>query len=184
MEETLVNQDISDSYEDIDSGLIKKWNYKDVVPILNLPTEEDNKIMSDIIKNLEECIYDGIKSNKVVAIPYIGMLGKNEVAVELKSERTLIALSRHHMTREDFKQFYRELKEECAERVRIKRQYLTYMRKVRIEQKSKYEKLLTKFGKVYAETWLFAWSMLDYVPFEQDVEDAYQALSDEDYYEV
>lgn len=182
--EVSVKQDISDSYEDIDSGLIKKWNYKDVVPALNLPTEEDNKIMSDIIKNLEECIYDGIKDNKVVAIPYIGMLGKNEVAAEIKSERKLITLSRHHMTREEFKEFYRELKEECAERVRIKRQYLAQMRKVRVEQKPKYEKLLARFGKVYAETWLFTWSMLDYVPFEQEVEDAYQALSDEDYYEV
>ena len=182
--EALVNQDISDSYEELDANLIKKHTYKDIVADMQLPTDEDAQIMLDIVKNLEECIYDGIKNNKVVAIPYIGMLGKNEVAVELKSERTLIALSRHHMTREDFKQFYRELKEECAERVRIKRQYLTYMRKVRIEQKSKYEKLLTRFGKVYAETWLFAWSMLDYVPFNQDVEDAYQALSDEDYYEV
>lgn len=179
-----VNQDISDSYEELDANLIKKWNYKDVVPLMNLPTDEDNQIMLDIVKNLEECIYVGIRDNKVVAIPYIGMLGKNEVNTEIKKGKDLINFSRKHMTREEFKYFMQDYVAECAERVRLKREYLTQMRKVRIAQKDKYDKLLERFGKSYAEAWLFSWSMLDYVPFNQDIEDAYQSLDDEEFYEV
>lgn len=182
--EVLVNQDISDSYEELDTNLIKKHTYKDIVADMQLPTDEDAQIMLDIVKNLEECIYDGIKNNKVVAIPYIGMLGKNEVNEEIKRGKALINFSRKHMTREEFRYFMQDYVAECRDRVALKRQYLTQMRNVRITQKDKYNKLLERFGKVYAETWLFAWSMLDYVPFNQDVEDAYQSLDDKEFYEV
>lgn len=169
------DKDLVTEESSIDFEVIVKTE-KDIIDELMFDTEQERDIVSDIIKSLENSAAKFIKEHKVVQLPYIGCVRINPIINELKETKKNFSVLRKSLGKEK----YREYVADCITDIHKKQENIDYLKAkfVRLKQNNKktYENYFVKFGRAYADMYIFALYNLVEIPFDLEWEEHYQSL--------
>lgn len=174
MEANPINQvdTLNDNYETV----VK--DSSNILNEINFETEDDALIMKSIINSLEKEIVENFKDGKTVSIPYIGCIRKSVFQKRISDRTDEIKENYRTMTPEEYKEYHRKLFKETAIEVQ-KQNYIKYrFRRIRSINKKKYDELVFVHGIHYADFWIKSIYWLKDVPFDPEVQAAYDRLKD------
>lgn len=162
---------------DEDFEIVEK-TFEDVISEIDFKTEDEKLLCGSIVDHIEKSIASGLKDMKIVQVPYIGTLRIDPVKKQIKENKDAFHIARHNMNKNEYKDYVKnyinDLREEQesidAEKLKFKR--------LRSINKTKYEVLYKSLGKEYAEMFIYAISILTYVPYDKEWEEHYQSLKD------
>lgn len=163
---------------DTDDYSIITKNTKDILNDMNFEDEDDRYMCYSIINNLEKFASDSIRNMKIVSLPFIGCLRISPVRRKLRDTKLHLHNIRQAMTKEEYKEYVTGLVKEWNEEQREADAEKLLMTKIKRNNKKKYEELYKKLGRAYANMYIKAIRLLDYVPFDLEWEEHYQELKD------
>ena len=155
---------------------IEVYNKNAILNELKFTSPVEESILNDIITLYDKEIGEAIKRHLVVQIPYIGSIRKSRFYEEFSKKKTLLHLSRKYKTKEEYKEFAREVAKEAYKTANEKDRKGVIIRKIRGQNKKEYETLCKKIGKAYADMYIFAKSSFKVIPFDEDIEAALQEI--------
>lgn len=161
---------------DTDDYSIITKNTKDILNDMNFEDEDDRYMCYSIINNLEKFASDSIRNMKIVSLPFIGCLRISPVRRKLRDTKLHLHNIRQAMTKEEYKEYVTGLVKEWNEEQREADAEKLLMTKIKRNNKKKYEELYKKLGRAYANMYIKAIRLLDYVPFDLEWEEHYQEL--------
>lgn len=161
---------------DTDDYSIITKNTKDILNDMNFEDEDDRYMCYSIINNLEKFASDSIRDMKIVSLPFIGCLRISPVRRKLRDTKLHLHNIRQAMTKEEYKEYVTGLVKEWNEEQREADAEKLLMTKIKRNNKKKYEELYKKLGRAYANMYIKAIRLLDYVPFDLEWEEHYQEL--------
>ena len=161
---------------DTDDYSIITKNTKDILNDMNFEDEDDRYMCYSIINNLEKFASDSIRAMKIVSLPFIGCLRISPVRRKLRDTKLHLHNIRQAMTKEEYKEYVTGLVKEWNEEQREADTEKLLMTKIKRNNKKKYEELYKKLGRAYANMYIKAIRLLDYVPFDLEWEEHYQEL--------
>lgn len=148
----------------------------DIVKLIGYDSPVKEDVIKEIITQYDNEIASAIVANKIVSIPYIGNFRKNNAKIEFNKKKAAIAIAKKYMSKEDLIEFIKECRRESKEIAKKKDRLNVIMRQNILNNRKKYEKLILRCGKEYADMFILSISCFNVVPFDQDVEDAWQEL--------
>jgi len=175
-----IDNNIQQYFDDInDVELTSHEDYKlykiaDVVASMNLK-EEEEKLMFDIINDLEKFATANIKMDKVVSIPYMGCIRNNMILRDMRNNQS-IKIARKVMDSADFKKFAAETYQLIVEKHFKSDDQRIIEEKVKSTLRKQYEMLFNKFGSIYTTVWIKTLTHFKGIEFDQEWEDKYQEL--------
>ncbi len=173
--ENSINEQLNEA--DIEYVIISKTK-DDILNELDFESEEERLLCDSIISNLEKTASDTIRSMKVAQIPFIGCLRIDPVKRKLRDAKLHLSAVRKSLTKEQYKEHVRsyviDLKQQQAEEDRRK----LIFKRIRSNNKKKYEALFKKCGRAYAELFIMSIYWLKEVPYSQEWEEHYTKLKD------
>ena len=161
---------------DTDDYSIITKNTKDILNDMNFEDEDDRYMCYSIINNLEKFASDSIRAMKIVSLPFIGCLRISPVRRKLRDTKLHLHNIRQAMTKEEYKEYVTGLVKEWNEEQREADAEKLLITKIKRNNKKKYEELYKKLGRAYANMYIKAIRLLDYVPFDLEWEEHYQEL--------
>lgn len=169
----LFGEDLSTEY----TVVYKDFN--NVLKDIEFANDDERLLCSSIIESLEIELATQFRNDKCVNIPYIGKLQKNIVKRNvLKNYKRFKEVSQNltiQERREFFRAAYAEEKEKQKELANEKKKNKVIINK----NYNKYISLSRKKGMAFAELYFKFKAKLEYVPFNQEIHDAYvESLSD------
>lgn len=169
----LNNKEIISSEVDTEFPLI----FKDIDNILDDMTfsnKEDRILCRTIIDSLEKEASVQLLEGKCVQLPYIGNIYRNKLKLAMTSHYKDLKEKRKELTKEEYKEYCRNIARKENMRIQneevAKRKLNTFKRK---HLKMWMDKR-NKFGDAYANLWLRFIKTWKDIPFNWDVEIAYQ----------
>ena len=151
----------------------------DILSEIDFKTEDDRLLCESIIDSLEKTVYDSVRDGLTVSIPYIGNLRRNQVYEALAKSKKSFKTIRSYLSKEEYKKHVVEVvidaKQELAKQDRLK----AHLTNIKRANKKKYEKYYMDFGRAYAQLFLTAIYWLDEIPFDPEVQAAYDKLREE-----
>lgn len=155
---------------------ITVYKLDDIVKLVNYDSPVKEEVLKDIMKMFYEDAGKAIVNNKIISIPYIGNLRKNIAYDEFKKKKLAIKIAKNYMNREDLIEYIKECRREAKAIAKHKDRLNVIKRQNVLANRKKYERLILKCGKAYADMFILSISCFNVVPFDQDVEDAWQEL--------
>lgn len=169
-----INKELT-SIDDIDYS-IKEVNIHDVLNEMQFKTDDDKTICKLIITNLENTAAKELRNMKTVSLPAIGQLRINPIHRALRDNKVKLSTMREILGKERYQQYVRDtindLREKQEENDRLK----LYIKRIRSNNKDKYDRLCKTVGRVYAELYLKSIYWFKEIPFSQEFEDRYKEL--------
>lgn len=175
----MYNDNYNKSIEELDNNftVISKTS-SDIIQGMKFDTEEDELLCESIIDSLEKCISDGLKEDKIVQLPFLGSLRKSPLKKEVRKNYTNFKIARKYMSKEDYKAHVKAVVNDAKEKI-AKDDYLKLrIKRIKSKNKKKYESFYLKIGKAYAELFIYSILLLKEVPFNQEIQDAFDNLKD------
>lgn len=172
------NIDINKIEEVNEDFTITVKNKSDILNELNFKSEEDKLLCESIIDSLENSVYDNVRDGLTVSIPYIGNLRRNKVYESIAQSKKNFKAVRSFVSKEEYKQYVVEVIVDAKTKqleLDKRKVLITHLRRV---NKKKYERYYMDFGRAYAELYLTAILWLREIPFDRDVQDAYDRLKE------
>lgn len=155
---------------------IDVYNQKDIIQELNFDSPVKEDVMKIIITSFYKDAGEALAQDKIVSIPYIGNIRKSLTQQEFSKNKYLFKIARKYKTIEEYKEYVSEKFAESKHIAEDKDRLNHIIRENRRLNKKAYERLIVNCGKPYAEMFIFAISCFNIVPFDPDVEDAYQEI--------
>lgn len=165
------------SVDDIDYT-IYEVNVYDVIKECKFKDEDDEYICKMIITNLETMAAKELRELKTVSLPAIGQLRINPINRQLRDNKVKLSTMREILGKERYKTYVREtvldlkIKQEEFDRQKL------FLKRLRSNNKVKYEKLCRSINRSYAELYLKSIAWLDEVVYSQEFEDTYKELKE------
>lgn len=159
---------------------IRVYNQKDVIESLNYSSPVERDILNDIISLFTSEAASGIENNKIVQIPYLFNIRKNLTQQEFSKKKKLLHLARSFKTKSEYKNFAKQVYNEAKEEAYRKDRLNVMIRRAKQRFKKKYELLVVKCGKEYADAWILSRCCFKIIPFDEDVEFALQKIWEEE----
>ena len=150
-------------------------NMQDILNNMNL-SEEDYRLYEDMVGNLEKIASENLRKNKIVNIPNIGNIRKNPVKEAIKNQYATFRIARKYMTKEEYKDYVRSSINLIKETEDKKEKDKIRFRKIKTQNKNKYETLFSNLGKSYAEMYIYSIYLMNEVPFDSEWEEHYKSL--------
>lgn len=173
MTDSIVNNiDELDSQYNI---IIKDSN--DIINEMNL-SDDDSLITKSIVEGMEKAIADALVDGKTVSIPYIGRVRKNPVKKHLKEHYEELREARSHMSYEEYRQFCGNIVNDIKSKIAYEDFIKFNLARIKSANKAKYNKLYIALGEAYANVYIKSIFWLKYVPFDRDVQEAFDNLKD------
>lgn len=163
------------AYDDNDYPIVVN-DIEDILDAVSYKSLEDRVMCQSIIESMDKDIEELISTDKVANIPFIGCVRRNPVRKVIVDNFNNLRLAKTQLTKEQYKDHVRCLVNDAKERVREEDLYKRVTRKVRTKNKKKYEYYFLHYGKAYAELYLSAILMMNEVPFDAEVEEAFERL--------
>lgn len=161
---------------DTDYPLICK-DINDILNDINFDNKEEEDKCRFIVENLEENIAENIKKGKAVSLPYVGVLRDNPVIRALKKHHKEFRMARTRMNTKDYtnytKDVYRYEFKLYKEKELKENEIKSKLDNIRKRNRKLYNKYNIKYGKIYAETYVFCISLIKEIPFNQEIQDKY-----------
>lgn len=172
-----MTEDIYQEIEDVnDEFALTVKDYEDIVEEINFDTEDEKLTCSSIIENMEKCIANNLKNEKCVNIPYIGNLRKNAAIMAINKHKQTMAVVRKHMSKEEYKEHVRGYVQETKQKQKELDKEKFVIKKLKNKYKKRYKLLYSRSGKAHAELFIKSLLWFKPVPFDQEVQDAYDNL--------
>jgi DNA repair ATPase RecN len=175
------------SFAKFKNVVINKYGITNIVKsddILNSITfdDEDYRIITkDIINEVERAASIAIIDEKCASVPFIGCIRKNLVSLNITRNHTNeLKFARERMSADEFQDYRKEIVHEEWVKDRDNNNKKRKFTSTKNNNRYKYNKLCNSIGIAYANMFVRSITMLDYVPFDQDVEDAFQRLNNEE----
>ena len=174
-----MEQNIDEQLSQFDNEYVIITKNKDnILNDLDFVNDEEKFLCDSIISNLERMASDNIRDMKCVQLPLIGAIRINPIKRKLRDSKLHLSAIRKTLTKEQYKEhvksFVEDLKEQQKEEDRLK----LVFKRIRSNNKDKYDRLFKTCGKTYAELFIMAIYWLEEVPFDADWEEHYQSLKD------
>ena len=148
----------------------------DIIKLINGISPVEECMIRDIITEYDKEMGEAIVDNKIVSVPYIGKFKKNQTKIEFNKKKHLLKIAKRYMSREDLKEYAKECYIEARKIAENKDRLRKIIRENIINNRKKYERLILKCGKSYADMFILSITLLNPVQFNQDVEDAWQEI--------
>ena len=168
------------SYSDIEtlnneySFLVK--NKTDILNELDFIDEDDRLLTESIINNLERHASENIKNNNIVQLPYIGVIRKSPLREVMRSNYDNFRQARKTMNKEEYKTYVANIINEGKQKIKEAEDIKYRFKRLISRNKKTYDRYYINLGKNYANVYILALSLLDYVEFNQEVQDMYDYL--------
>lgn len=170
------DQDIKDDCN-IEFDIVEK-DFNDIISEIDFKTEEDKILCESIIDHIEHNIANGLKEMKIVQLPYIGTLRIDPIKKQIKENKDVFKVARHNMTKHEYKEYVKGYVNDIREKQEQKDSNKLILRKIRINNKKRYEKYYKTLGKSYAEAFIYCISIMTYVPYDKEFDEYYKSLKD------
>lgn len=151
----------------------------DILDELDFKDEAERALCDSIITNNEKLIAENLRNMKVVQIPYIGNMRINPVQRKMRDNYKNFKIARRNMTKEQYKEHVRSYFIEAKQNQDFIDRRKRIYRRNKSNNKVEYERLIEKLGRSYAEMYLFAIYLLEYIPFDAEWEEHYQELKNQ-----
>ena len=155
---------------------ITVYKRDDIIKLIGYDSPVKEEVMKEIITQFDNEMGDAILANKIISIPYIGNLRKNNAKLEFNKKKAAISIAKKYMSKEDLIEYIKECRRESKEIAAKKDRLNVIIRQNILNNRKKYERLILKCGKAYADMFILSISCFDVVPFDQDIEDAWQEI--------
>lgn len=152
----------------------------DILEELNFKTDDDKFLCESIIDNLESTVFNNVRDGLTVSIPYIGTLRKNPIRELINDNKQHLSNVRKCLSKEEYKSYMREYITDAKIKQKAKDRLKYILKQIRSKNKNKYEKYYSTFGRAYAELYLNAIYWMKEIPFDAEVEEMFQKLSNKD----
>lgn len=173
MDGQVINNDIESL--DLDYAMITK-NTNDILNDMDM-NEDDELLTKSIITNLEKDVVTAVKNNQIAGIPQIGTVRKSPIRQAVMEHKEELKNARDRLTKEEYavhlKEFVTEERAKDIEKQVAKRVY----RRTKIVNKKMYDKLVIANGFAHANLYIQSILWLDYVPFDEEVQDAFDRIN-------
>lgn len=146
--------------------------------IADIATDFDD---ADILKDIMECVEGTasrtIKSGKVASIPYIGCVRRNPVMYAINEHGEDLKELRTTVTKSEYKVAVKKIVlTYSVKQKQVDRQKLILLKTKRMFKK-RYDELYVLMGKGYADFFIESKMMFEYVPYDEEVQKAYDRLN-------
>lgn len=149
----------------------------DILEELEFNTEEDKLLCSSIITSMEKTIANNIKADKCVNIPFIGCMRKNVVTKTIRQNKKNFKLAKTELSKEEYKEHVKCYVRDVIEQQKNNEHERILLKKIKGRCRKKYDILYKTLGKEYAELYIRALSWIKHIPFDQEIQDAYDNLN-------
>lgn len=172
MEDALLNN-INDI--DIEYTIVVKTMDDIIYNITDDPKEK--LIYESIINGIEGSAADAIKNGKIAQLPSIGCVRKSPVRKVIQDNYDNLKIARKNMTSDQYKEHVREIVIDAKQNQEKIDYNKSILRKVRSRNKKVYDKYYITLGKAYAEMYIHSILMLKEVPYDSDVQEAFDNIN-------
>lgn len=162
---------------DVDFEIVEK-EFTDIINDIDFKDEDEKLLCESIIDHIEQSIAIGLKEMKTVQLPYIGTLRIDPVKKQIKENKEAFKAARRNMTKDQYKEYVKEYIYDIKEEQKEKDFNKVLLKKIKANNKEKYEQYYKLLGRPYAEAFIFCISLLTYVPYDKEWEEWYQSLKD------
>lgn len=148
----------------------------DILEALNL-SEDDELLYKSIIVNLEDNIANNVKKGYTVNIPNIGRLRRNPVQQAVVRNYDKLKEARTRLNKEEYKDFVSSIISEERNKDAIKQHEKRTIRRLKSANSGLYDYYVKNMGVAYANLYIKSLLWVDAIAFDQDVQDAYDAIN-------
>lgn len=149
---------------------------EDILDALEFKSLEDRVMCDSIIESMDNSIAELISNNKVANIPFIGCVRKDPIRKVVVDNFNNFRIARTHLTKEQYKEHVRCVVNDAKEELKKEEFRKRYINRVRSRNKKKYEYYFLTYGKAYAEMYIQSILWLEEVPFDPEVEEAFETI--------
>lgn len=150
----------------------------DIITDANFKNKREEDSCRMIIDFIERTIANGIKDFKCMQLPFVGSMRYNPMDKAMLKYRLELKLARKTMGKEEYKEYFRSIWYKEKAKVNSEEIRKRYIVNIRATNKKKYNELYLKFGRAYAEAYVYTLTLLTDVPFDQEIQDRYDELKD------
>lgn len=149
---------------------------EDILDALEFKSLEDRVMCESIIESMDKDIAELISNDKVANIPFIGCVRRNPIRKVITDNFNNFRIARTHLTKEQYKEHVRCIVNDAKEELKEKEFHKRFINRVRSRNKKKYERYFLTYGKAYAEMYIKAILLMEEVPFNPEVEEAFETI--------
>lgn len=143
--------------------------------------KEDRMLCRSIIDSLEKEAAKQLSDKKCIQLPFIGNMRKHKIREALVSHYKDFKEARKTMTKEEYNQYAKKILKQEKQRIKEEERQIKNKNKVKSVNYKIWLSKFRKFGKHYANFWLYSVSKWTVVEFDPDVELAYREIMEESY---
>lgn len=174
-----MEQDINEKLNEADNKfIIVQKDTNDILNELEFNNELERDLCGCIIRELENKASEVIQARQIAQIPYIGCIRLNPVRLDFCKAKLHLSTIRKNITKEQYKEHVHSYIVD----LKRKHDYLDrkkyYITKLRQHNRNTYDKYFKLFGRSYAELYIYAMTLLEEIPFDEEWENKYQSLKD------
>lgn len=166
-------EEINDNYE------ITVKTKTDILSEINFDSEDDKLLCESIIDSIENAIFNGVRDGLVVSIPFIGCLRKDPIKEKIKANAETFKEIRKCTNKEQYKKYVSDFVGEARNNQKKEDKLKSLLTKIRQKNKKKYDQYYIQIGRYYAELYLKAIYWMDEVPFDEEVQAAFDNANKE-----
>ena len=159
-EYVLICKDADDIFNDL------KFNNK---------KEEDTCRM--IIDFIEKTISKGVKDFKCMALPFVGNLRYNPIDKAMTAHYKELKLARQVMDKDEYKEYARGLYFYVENKIKVETIRKRVLDKIKKRNNKRYIRYCMTLGKAYADAFLYCMSIFEEVPFNFELQEKYDELT-------
>lgn len=148
----------------------------DILDDLDL-TDTKRVLTKSIILSLEETIADTIKDGDIANIPNFGTIRKNPMQQAMVKNYKNLRAARKHMTKEEYSEYAKSIYHTERQKDEAERNTKRLIRLFKNKNKKKYDSLVFNLGFEYADMWVKSYIIMQEVPFNQEVQDAFDNIN-------
>lgn len=148
----------------------------DVLDSIEFNSFEERCLCEAIITEMDKAIADTISDEKVANIPFIGCVRRNPIRKAINDNKEKLKVIRKGITKEQYKDHVRCILNDAREKVEKEDARKRFEKTFRNKNKKKYERYFINYGRAYAEAFIKALTWLEEVPFDIEVEEAFENL--------
>lgn len=174
-----MNDDLINELSEADSEfVIITKSMADILNELDFKDNDEKLLCESIITNMEKAIATTIKNNDAAQIPFIGCVRRNPVKQIIRDNSQKLHFARKHMTKEEYQDYVREMVYEAKIKLRKDDARKLAVRRIKSNNKKKYDTLCITLGKAYAEMFVLAMYSFKYIPFDAEWQEQYDSIKD------
>lgn len=164
----------ADSLNNEYSFIVKNKN--DILNEIPFKDDDDRLLTDSIISSLEKHAAENIRNNNIVQLPYIGVIRKSPLREVMRSNYDNFRQARKTMNKEEYKEYVKGIVNDGKKKIKDEDNYKYRIKRLISRNKKTYERYYINLGKTYANVYILSLYLLDYVEFDQDVQDMYDYL--------